>query len=131
MRIVPFLADSEDGELVIFRIEDENEPDAYIWVDNESGKIQITSFYRLPSYFNHAVEPMIVASKVNPDAIHDAFVQIEKYPRDELQKMFDEHNREMENRKKNEKSWKEYCDWEEESLKMAEEAEKGDGKVMF
>ena len=136
MKIVPFLSDSHEDGFIIFRIEDENEPDAYVWVsDGEVGSssgIRVTSFYALASYLNHVTEPFIVCSKVKPETIAKAFERMEKCPKEDMDRMFEDYNNEMEWRRKDEKKWKEYKDWEDfaiENIKKAEE--EGNGEVVF
>ena len=131
MKIVPFIGDGP----VIFRVENEGKPNAYVWVGRgkpgTSDGIRVTSFYGVASKFNHDPEPEIVCSKVSEEVIDKAFDRLEKCPKEDLNEMFDEFNKQIEKKQKDENGWKEYCDWEEYALDQVKRAEDGDGEVIF
>ena len=105
MRIEPFLTESKDGGF------------------GSSDNFRVTSFYGVVSYFTHTVEPLFPAKKANQDFVDDAFRRLERCPKEDLNKMFEEFNRDIDMKKKDEEGWKEYCDWEDEAIKIVEQAD--------
>lgn len=136
MKIVPFLGDPDGGGMVIFRTEQEGKPSAYIWVKaGEAGSergIRVTNFYGLVSYFSQVEDPLVVYSKAEQKDFDAAMERLEKCPKEHLEKLFEAFNRDIEAKQKDDDDWKEYTDWEEQALKVVQEAEKSEtGEVIF
>ena len=131
-KIVPFIT---SGDGIIFRTEEKGKPSAYIWVsDGENGSaegIRVTGFYAVCSMFTHTAEAATSRGHLNEGFVNDMLERIKRCPKGDRKKMFDEFNCEIEWRRKNEKDWKEYLDWEKFALNAVKEADKGNGKVIF
>ena len=131
-KIVPFIT---SGDGIIFRTEEKGKPSAYIWVsDGENGSaegIRVTGFYAVCSMFTHTAEAATSRGHLNEGFVNDMLERIKRCPKEDMKKMFDEFNCEIEWRRKNEKDWKEYLDWEKFALNAVKEADKGNGKVIF
>ena len=123
MKLVPFLTEGEKG-YVIFRLERDGEPDAYIWVDGYGNMLRVTSFYAVASIFTHNPEPMMIASDEYEEEIDKALEKLKEYPKDKLEGMFEKFDKNVEAKQQDEEEWKEYCDWEESAKKDVEEAKK-------
>lgn len=127
MKITPFLAEADNDGFVIFRLENDDGINAYVWVDD--GKVRLTSFYGIVSYFNHTLEPLVAIN--GSKAVDKAMIDLETMPKDDVRKALEKYEREMEGRMEDKEAWEGYKKWEEESIKMVEEAAKDGGEVMF
>lgn len=133
MQIYPFLAEDDEDGIVIFKVEDGNNPKAYIWVKNgETGRIRVTNFYGLVSYFTHVGEPLLVCEKADQDAVDSAFERLTECPKEVLSKEFEDFNKDIERKRENKEAWDEYCEWEKTALEEVEKAKASDsGEVIF
>ena len=132
MKITPFIT---SGDGIIFRTEKNGKPSAYIWVrDGENGSaegIRVTGFYSVCSMFTHTAEAATSRGHLSKCFISDMLERTKRCPKEDMTKMFDEFNSEIEHRRKDAKDWKDYLDWERYALEAVEKADAGNGKVIF
>lgn len=131
-KIVPFIT-AEDG--IIFRTEENGKPSAYIWVkDGENGSaegIRVTCFYSVCSMFTHTTEKETSRGHLNERFVNDMLERIKRCPKEDMRKMFDEFERDIERHRNDSNDWKEYLEWERFAVAAVEEADAGNGKVFF
>ena len=131
-KIVPFIT---AGDGIIFRTEEKGKPSAYIWVaDGKNGSaegIRVTGIYSVRRIFTHTTEAETSRGHIDECFVKDMLERIKNCPKEDMKKMYDEFDREIEWRRKDTKDWKEYLEWERVAVAAVKKADASNGKVIF
>ena len=120
----PFLMDEGKEDFVVFMLQRDNTPNAYIWVRLREGfdperDIRVSNFYGLCSYCTHTTDPFY-AGAIPEDVIEDALRRLDECPDGVMAAKMDDFNKDMEWKMENENIFREYSEWEDKTLKEAE-----------
>ena len=99
---IPFAADANTKDFVIFLVKRENDLNAYVWVmvdDDEDFEqdIRITPIWGLSSFCNQRNEPLYFGEIPDP-MVEKAFKRLDDCPKEIIQKKLDKFNRHMDSR---------------------------------
>ena len=118
MELVPFAMDEFKDYFVIFKIDNGEDLNAYLWVYDD-GKAKLTDIYGLASYCNHAVSPIYVG-ELPEEQIEEAIEKLNDISPDEKKKMVEQFNKRIEELSGNEELYDERKKYEEDALRDIE-----------
>ena len=118
MELVPFATDEFKEGFVIFKIDNGEDLNAYVWVDDRG--VRITDIYGLASYCNHAVSPLFVG-EIPDEMVEKAKESLSALDAEKRKKLIDGFNEKIDRLKENEERYKEREEYEDGVIKDIEE----------
>jgi len=119
MELIPFAMDEFKDYFVIFKIDNGDDLNAYLWVYDD-GSAKLTDIYGMASYCNHAVSPIYVG-EIPEDQIEEAMQKLNEVSAEEKKDMVDQFNKRIEQLSSNEELYDERKKYEEGVLKDIED----------
>ena len=119
MNLVPFAMDEFKDYFVIFKVDNGDDLNAYLWVYDD-GNAKLTDIYGISSYCNHAVSPIYVG-EIPEEQIEEATAKLEEISGDKKKELVDGFNQRMEQLASNEEMYDERKEYERGVLKDIEE----------
>ena len=129
MELIPFGMDEGKEYCVIFKIENEDGLNAYLWV-YDNGAAKLTDIYGLVRYCTHAVSAVYVG-EIPEEQIEEALQKLSEIPEDRMKEMVDDYNERMRELKEHESAYEELKKYEDSALSEIEKGNTVDGMFWF